>query len=301
MQLTVNQSLKDHGSVYAMVSSQTYWNRSGRDVFFQADYSNSYKYGTYSVSAGRTQNSDGTLSNEIMLSTTIPFGHSQHSPQLSRNMNADDHASGMQASVSGSAGANNQLSYNVYGSANQNSEAGVNANAGLSGTYRAPFAQFSASASGGANASQISAGVSGSIVAHPGGVTFSQTVGDTFGIVEAKGAEGASVSGATDVKIDSHGYAVVPYLMPYGMNTVDIDPKSSSMDVEFDSTSGRSAPHAGSIVMLKYKTRSGRAALIRAPKISGESLPFGAEVTDSNKALNCFNEILSQCSSDAYI
>ncbi|SAK49765.1 fimbrial biogenesis outer membrane usher protein [Caballeronia hypogeia] len=123
--------------------------------------------------------------------------------------------------------------------------------------------------------------MSGSIVAHPGGVTLSQTVGDTFGIVEAKGAEGASVSGSSGVKVDSRGYAVVPFMTPYSMNTVDIDPKGTSTEVEFESTSERSAPHFGSVVLLKYKTVTGRAALIRAPRMGGEALPFGAEVTDA--------------------
>lgn len=98
--------------------------------------------------------------------------------------------------------------------------------------------------------------------------------------MQAKGAEGASVSSATGVKIDSHGYAVVPYLTPYGMNTVDTDPNSSSIGVEFESTSEQSAPHACSIVMLKYKAETGRAALIRAPQVDGKALPFGAEVLD---------------------
>jgi outer membrane usher protein len=280
LQLTVNQPLGQHGSVFGTASSQRYWNRPGRDVFFQAGYSNSFRYGTYSVSASRTQNADGTPSNQIMLSTTMPLGHGQHAAQLTTNMTAASGKSSAQTSVSGSAGASDQYTYNVYGSAAQGSSSGVDANVGASGTYRAPYAQFSASASGGANSSQMSAGVSGSIVAHPGGVTFSQTVGDTFGIVEAKGAEGANVSSATGAKVDSRGYAVVPYLTPYGMNTVDIDPKGSSADVEFTSTSERTAPHFGSIVMLKYKTVTGRAALIRAPRGGGDALPFGAEVSD---------------------
>ena len=34
-------------------------------------------------------------------------------------------------------------------------------------------------------------------------------------------------------------------------------------------------PRSGSVVMLKYKTVSGRAALIRAPKLRDKVLPFG--------------------------
>ncbi|CAB3761043.1 fimbria/pilus outer membrane usher protein [Paraburkholderia solisilvae] len=281
VQVTINQNLKEHGSVFVTASTQHYWNRSGSDTFFQAGYTNSYKYGTYSITAGRTRNSDGSMSNEIMLSTTIPLGHAQHSPLLTTNLSKTGDASNLQANVSGTAGEHNQFSYNAYGTYGQNAGAG-NGNAGVSGVYRAPYAQVTASASAGANSAQMSAGVSGSIVAHPGGVTFSQTVGDTFGIVEAKGAEGASVSSAQGVKVNHNGYAVVPYLTPYGMNTVDIDTKGTSTDVEFESTSGHAVPRAGSVVMLKYKTVTGRAALIQAPRLGGDALPFGAEVVDQN-------------------
>jgi outer membrane usher protein len=141
---------------------------------------------------------------------------------------------------------------------------------------------LTASASGGSHSSQVSAGTSGSIVAHRGGITFSQTVGETFGIVEAKGAQGASLPGATGAKIDGDGYAIVPYLTPYAMNTVDIDPKGTSMDVEFESTSESAAPRLGSVVLFKYQTDTGRAALIRAPRAGGKALPFGAEVQNEN-------------------
>jgi outer membrane usher protein len=277
MQLTVNQNLSNnHGSVFLTASSQHYWNRPGNDVLYQAGYSNNFKFGTYSVTAGRTRSSDGTLSNEVMLSTTIPLGHTPHAPTLTTNLNAGSGAAAMQANISGSAGDQNQYSYNAYGTVGQ----GANVNGGVSGAYRAPYAQMTASASAGSNSTQFSAGVSGSIVAHPGGVTLSQTVGDTFGIVEAKGAEGAMVSSSSGVKVDRRGYAVVPYLTPYGMNTVDIDPKGSSSEVEYSSTSERAVPRLGAVVMLKYKTVTGRAALIRAPRVGDEALPFGADVVD---------------------
>ncbi|SAK49773.1 fimbrial biogenesis outer membrane usher protein [Caballeronia hypogeia] len=147
-QLTVNQPLKNNASVFATASSQTYWNRGGRDLFFQTGYSNSFKYGTYSLTAGRTANADGTMSNEIMLSTTIPLGHSQHAPQLTMNANAARNASSVQASLSGAAGASNQYSYNVYGAASQGAGSDIGANAGASGIYRAPYAQVSASVRG---------------------------------------------------------------------------------------------------------------------------------------------------------
>lgn len=280
LQLTVNQNFKDKGTVFLSASSRQYWNRNGNDTFYQAGYTNSFKYGTYSITAGRTRSSNGALSNEYFVSTTIPLGHSQHAPLLSTNLsNSSGGSTNMQANLSGSLGDNNEYSYNAYGTYGRSGGSNTG-NAGVSAVYRAPYAQITGSASTGSGSSQVSAGVSGTVVAHPGGVTLSQTVGDTFGIVSAPGAAGAAVSSAAGVKLDSRGYAVVPYLTPYAVNTVDIDPKGTSTDVEFESTSEQAVPRLGSVVMLKYKTVNGRAALVRAPMLGGKALPFGADVTD---------------------
>ncbi|MEZ0600694.1 fimbria/pilus outer membrane usher protein [Paraburkholderia sp. IW21] len=280
-QLSVNQNFKDRGTVFLSASAQQYWNHDGNDMFYQAGYTNSFKYGTYSITAGRTRNADGSMSNQFMLSTTLPLGHSQHAPLMSTNLSSSGGSTNLQANVSGSLGDANQYSYNAYGT--YGSASGTSsANTGVSGAWRAPYAQMTASASAGSGSSQVSAGISGTVVAHPGGVTFSQTVGDTFGIVEAPGAAGASVTSSPGVKLNSRGYAVVPYLTPYGMNVVDIDPKGTSTDVEFESTSEQAVPRLGSVVMIKYKTVSGRAALIRAPQLGDKALPFGADVVDGN-------------------
>lgn len=280
-QVTVNQNLGQSGSLFLSASAQQYWNRGGSDTFYQAGYANSFKYGTYSLTAGRTRNWDGSMSNQFMVSTTIPLGRAPQSPLLSTSLSRSGDSTNVQTNISGVLGEDNQYSYNAYGTRTMG-DGSRSTNAGVSGTYRAPYAQVSASASGGSGASQTSLGVSGSIVVHPGGVTLSQSVGDTFGIVEAAGAEGASVLNSPGTKINSQGYAVVPYLTPYGMNTVDIDPKGTSTDVEFQSTSEQAVPRLGSVVMLKYKMANGRAALIRAPQASGLALPFGADVVDVN-------------------
>jgi outer membrane usher protein len=280
-QVTLNQSFKKYGTVFLNGSAQQYWNRSGSDVFYQAGYTNGFKYGTYSITAGRTRNSNGAMSDQIMLSATLPLGRNPRAPLLSTNLSSSDGNTNLQASLSGSLGESNQYSYNAYGAYGAG-HGDSTANSGVSGVYRSPYAQLSGSASLGTASSQVSAGVSGSIVAHPGGVTFSQTVGDTFGIVEAPGAAGASVTSSSGVKVNGWGYAVVPYLTPYGLNIVNIDPKGTSTDVEFESTSEQAAPRLGSVVMLKYKTVSGRAALIRAPQLGNKALPFGADVADAN-------------------
>ena len=73
-------------------------------------------------------------------------------------------------------------------------------------------------------------------------MTFGQPTGDTIGIVHAPGAEGARVTNAPGVRVDGSGYALVPYMNPYQLNTIRLDPQGASLGVQLDSTSDRSRP-----------------------------------------------------------
>jgi outer membrane usher protein len=105
--------------------------------------------------------------------------------------------------------------------------------------------------------------------------------GTTFALVEAKGAKGAKVGGYSGVQIDSRGFAAVPYLNPYQMNDVRIDPKGSSSGVEMENTSQKVAPLDGAIVRVKYQTRHGHPVLINVTG-ADQTLLFGAEVYDES-------------------
>jgi len=82
------------------------------------------------------------------------------------------------------------------------------------------------------------------------------------------------------VRIDGRGYAVIPYLTPYRINNIALDPKGIPLDVEMDSTGQQVAPYAGSVVMMKFGTVSGRAAIFSLRRMDGKELPFGADVLD---------------------
>lgn len=117
---------------------------------------------------------------------------------------------------------------------------------------------------------------------HPGGVTLANQITDTIGIVEAVGAEGAHVTNSIGTTINASGYAVLPFLMPYRLNSINIDPNDSvSPDVEFKSTSESVAPRLNSVVMIRFQTVGGRAILIRTQLADGSVVPFGASVFDA--------------------
>lgn len=279
--VTLNQQLGEkHGNLSLTASTTDYWNRSGSDVNYAVGYSNAVKNIGYSVSANRMRNSQGRMDTLYYANVTIPLGKAQPmtaSASVSHDSNGRTQA---QTTLSGSLNADNTAFYGVtvdHASGNgASSTTGGSANV----SYRNPYAEFTATAGSGTGFSQGSVGVRGAVVAHPGGVSLSQPLSDTFGIVEAPEAAGASVTNSAGVRVDSRGYAVVPYLTPYVMNDVQLDPKGLSTDVELQETSQQVAPRAGSVALLKYATVVGRSAVLDAHQSNGKPLPFGAPVFD---------------------
>ncbi|WP_448164918.1 fimbria/pilus outer membrane usher protein [Burkholderia cepacia] len=280
--LTVSQSLGARGgSLNATASASTYWNRSGSDVNFTVGYSNTFRDVAYSVSATRQRDAWGKSSTMYYANLSIPLGKTRPmtlATSLSRDTRGSTQA---QTSLSGALGVDNNVSYGL--NVNHGNSSGTSqTNGGASIQYRGPIAELSGSVSAAADYQQFSAGARGAIVAHRGGVTLSQPLSETFAIIEAPNAEGARVTNTSGVRIDRRGYAVVPYLTPFAMNDIGIDPKGLSTDVELKETSQRIAPLAGAVPMLTFKTAYGRSAVIRARQADGSPVPFGATVTDAD-------------------
>jgi outer membrane usher protein len=278
LQLSVSQSLGEGGgSFYAVGTSQNYWNRSGSGSTFSMGYSNQWKSISYNISAMRQRDLQSRATGtQYTFSMSMPLGRETNSPSVSNLFTRGQGGeSSLQTSLSGSLGEQRAVSYGASVYRNPGSTGGS-----LNGQYNAPYANLGASygyANGGSR--QMSATVSGGVVAHAGGVILAQSLGDTIAIVQAEGAEGAAVNQG-GVRLNDSGHAVVPYLTPFRNNEVLLDPKGTSTDVELKSTSQRVAPVAGAVVLMKYDTVSGRSVLINAYRNNGEVVPFGADVLD---------------------
>lgn len=281
-QLSVNQPVGQSSSFYFSGSKQDYWNKSGTDTSYQAGYSTGFSWGTLGVSAARMNNLAGEYENTYMLTANIPIGmDSAHPMSLTSSVNFTDGKNNtVQSTVSGVAGDERQYNYAVYGSGNK-VDGDRSYTGGTNLTYNSPYATYNANASGGDHYKQVGVGVRGSVVAHPGGVNFSQNQGETLAVLEAKGAEGATINSNVGAKVAGNGYAVVGGLTPYRQNSVEIDPKGTSKDVELQVTSQTVAPRYGSVVMLKYPTVSGAPVLMTVTRDDGQAIPLGAEVLDT--------------------
>ncbi len=285
--LNLNQQFGASGGYLSFVASTTrYWNGQGASNDYTIGYGNHFRGVSYNLSATRQRDANGLSSTLLYAGMSIPLGGPERPATLSSNLSRDSQGrSRAMANLSGSLGNESNLYYGLNGnyettSEGLNSAGGTRVDASANASYRGRYAELSASASGGSGYRQFSAGARGAVVAHPGGVTLSQPVGETFAIVQAKDAEGARIANASGVKIDSRGYAVVPYLTPYAMNEVSIDPKGLSTDLELRETRQMVAPVAGSVPLLVFKTQYSRSAVINGKQPDGTPIPFGAVVSD---------------------
>ncbi len=285
-QISLNQALPGRwGDFFLTGSVRNYWEMSGTTTQLQGGYTNHFRVGgtrlSYGISAARQKNLlTGNPDNRLQVNFSLPLGHTPHSPMLSssftRSASGEQRTRGGQQVLTGSAGENHQLSYNLSAS-----EAGGDAAYTASSQYRSAYSSVSGSASMGSGYSQESLGASGGMVLHRGGITLSNQMTDTFGIVEAAGAEGARVTNSSGTVINHAGYAVLPFLLPYRMNSVGIDPEGAvSPDVEFKSTTMLIAPRLNAVVLIRFETVGGKAILITARGPDGAEVPFGASVYD---------------------
>lgn len=281
LSVTADQSLGSWGHVAISGYAQNYWNLPGSDVQYQFSYSKQINRLGLSVSASRSRIGLGDMENSFLLTLSMPleFGNSGSDVQLMTQVGRDTQGNfNEQVGVSGSAGDDRQYG---YGATFSHDGASNSKSASLNGQYTGARAMLSAALGRGDGYTSMSLGASGTVVAHANGVTMTPYRGETMAIVSAPGAEGAKVAGYPGLKLDGSGNAVVPYLRPYELNEVAIDPIGSSLDVELNETSQQVAPRAGAVVHLKYTTNQGRAVLLNVQMDDGSSLPFGAGVTDA--------------------
>ncbi|MDB1124353.1 fimbria/pilus outer membrane usher protein [Vibrio algarum] len=281
--VTASQQLPENwGQFYLSGSFENYWDQDGYLNQYQGGYSNHYNGYTWGMSVSRNEDAKGKTQTNLAVNLSFPLGRTDRTtganPRVSLRLNNDDDGNErQQLSVSDSVGKDNLFNYNIS-STHANKGAGTTTDVNLG--YISPISSLSANASFGKHYKSQSVGLSGSLVAHAGGITASPYNGNTYALIEAKGAEGASVSGYKGIKIDSNGYALTPNLNPYQMNEVYINPKGASQNVEFTNTSQRTAPYSNAVVLVKYNTKMGIPLLFNSA-LNDKPVPFGASVYDA--------------------
>ncbi len=213
-ELSVTQSLGGLGSLAISAWSQDYWHRQSRDEtvhlgFYSAWKGISWGVGYYYTRASNQGKNDRSWSFNI----NIPLGGPLSDSAVSYNTTSDSNGyTSQQVSLYGAVPTRPNLFYSVQqGYGNQ----GRGSNSSVALDYHGGFGNAQLGYRHDAASNQLTWGGAGSVVAHPHGVTFGQTVGESFAIVRAPGAAGVAVQNGNNVHTDWRGYAVVPSLTAY--------------------------------------------------------------------------------------
>ncbi|EPO5264221.1 fimbria/pilus outer membrane usher protein [Providencia rettgeri] len=278
---TINQNLPEgYGGIYFMGRISSYWDKSGTEKQYQLSYNNSINRLSYGLSFMRvyTQNSHDKKDDRLGVNLSIPlyWGENQVSTLTSNTTFNNEKFGSSQIGTSGTFDRDNNWTYGI----NTSVANGGAKNIGLNTSYRTSSVNTNANYSQGEGYRQYGVGANGSLVLHSGGITLTPNNATTIALIEAKDAEGASVVGAMGTTIDSHGYAIAPYVRAYRTNKIEIDPKGSSEDIIFENMSSQIVPYEGSVVKVKFGTKIEKNVVYNVKRSNNKPLPFGANVTD---------------------
>ncbi|WP_330114660.1 fimbria/pilus outer membrane usher protein [Pseudomonas sp. JS3066] len=276
--LTINQSLQARGSLFVSAGETNYWNRQGNTRRWQLGYSDSVRTASYSLAVSRTQEagSMGQSDTQFTASVSFPLGQG-NSHRASSNAVSSRHGdSSLQSGVSGFLDDKNTVNYSA--------QAGYSKDNKGSGSFGLGWdtarASLSANYSLTRDSKHTDLGASGSVVLHSGGVTFGQSVGETFALVEVPDTSGIGLDSHGAIRTDSRGYAVVPYVQPYRYNWLNLDTTTLDTSTDITENAQRVVPTRGAVVKGRFAAVTGRRLQFELSLDTGKKVPFGAQAFD---------------------
>ncbi|MFK8258054.1 fimbria/pilus outer membrane usher protein [Erwinia sp. AnSW2-5] len=263
------------GQLYLTAIRQSYWGNRSKNNQLQAGYSNAFGSLSWSLSVNRVNALDGAET-QYTLGLSVPLGGGERHTHLNMNLSHDAEGMTSQASLNSTLGARQQFDYAL--GLRHDSQQRTSAN--LAANWHTSYTSLQGSVEQGGHSQSWSGGLNGSLVALADGVVTSPWYSETMALVDAPHASGAKVEGHSGLTLNPQGRALVPYLLPYRLNEIMLDPQGMPADVELKSTRQQTAPHTGALVKVNFSTSRGRAVLIHSTLPNGKSLPFGAAVQD---------------------
>ncbi|HBQ2930909.1 TPA: fimbria/pilus outer membrane usher protein [Klebsiella pneumoniae] len=278
-ELSLNQDLGDNfGALNASLISEDYWQNERNSLSANLGYYKNF-------------NAIGISLNYSWNRNTGLYGHAEQDNVVSFEINVplDKFLNRTYASYGTTHASGNGTSHNLRlnGSAFDDASLDWGINATLAGrseqqvvggnvSWKASHGTLNGSYSRSRDSQQLGYGIAGGVVIHENGITLSQSLGETIGLVKAPGAEGIGVNNYAGISTDSRGYAVVPYLTPYRRNDISLNSKTLRDDTDITYMTNKVVPTRGAIVRAEYKTAIGHRVLMTLTRPGGKPVPFGA-------------------------
>lgn len=278
LQLQVNQQLGRYGSLYLSGTRSDYWNSDRTITSLSAGYNGSYRgisFGVaYSIDRIKQQN-DWPENRQLSLNIQVPlnlFVSSAPRNSYARyQMTHNNHGQVQhQAGLNGNA-LDDRLSYSMTQSWSNTSTTRSISN--LNTSYQGSQGMVNLGYSYSNTNRSLNLGGNGALVVHPEGITFGRMLGNSVAVVSAPGASGAGVLRG-NIRTDSRGYALVPYLSNYQRNHIDLDPSTLPDNVDLTQSSVNVYPTQGAVVMAHFDPHIGYQVLFTLLH-ANNPVPFG--------------------------
>ncbi|EHN8793085.1 fimbrial biogenesis outer membrane usher protein [Enterobacter kobei] len=288
-ELTLSQDLGgERGYLSVGAISEDYWDNRRKTTSWNMSYNNSWNGISYSLNYAMNRNTAGggqytggknsERDDVLSLNLSIPLDKWLGKSFASYNVSSSP-ARGTVNTVglNGTALEDNSLNWNLT----QSHASQEQSNSGYgSVNYRGTYGEVNGAYSQSAGQRNLSYGLQGSIVAHAGGITAGQPMGETFGLVKVPGASNVAIQNQTGIRTDYRGYALVPNLMPYRRNDVTLNTSTLDEDVDLKQTSRSVVPTRGALVRAEYRAQVGQRVMMTLIRADGKPVPFGATVVN---------------------
>ncbi|QHM73746.1 fimbria/pilus outer membrane usher protein [Mixta intestinalis] len=272
------------GSLTINAVDESFWDNDRRLRSINIGYNNSWKGIGLNLNYSYNRNTQLGFSGKksgreeqiVALSLNMALSDWSSNTWASYQVNSTRHGSTSQTvGLNGTALEDNNLGWSVR-------QGYTNRNGGSLGSadidYRGGYGQVDAGYAWDRNSRRLNYGISGALVAHQDGVTLSQPLGETVALVKSPGVGGASVVNQTGVITDFRGYTLVPYVRPYRVSELTLDPLTLPETVELAQSSSQVIPTRGAVVRADFSGRLGQRALFTLVRTNGQPVPFGATV-----------------------
>ncbi|MBY5924132.1 MULTISPECIES: fimbria/pilus outer membrane usher protein [Halomonas] len=278
LQFNISQPLGERSRLSFTGSVADYWHREGSESTYQLGLTRTFGRVSLNLSLSRVESEDRDTENRALLSASLPLSNTAFAPRMtisaSRDSAQNDHRN---LNVTGNLGEDRGLAYGIHAS-QSTGDTGDQHSYGANLSTHTSVGQYTLSGSESDDYRQLSFGASGAVLLHRHGVTFGQSTGDTVGLIRAEGGAGARVTNAANLTLDSDGEALVPFLSPYRVNDVQLDPRGASTAVEFQRTNVQVSPYAGAMVPIHFATDTGQPVVLVLTQ-HGRGVPLGSTAT----------------------
>lgn len=289
IQLNITQKIGDQSTLYIIGTNQRYWNSKKQDNQLQIGLNTIIKGINLGLNYSLSKTSWNDSKDQMLaFNTSIPFSNFMRSDNDSIWQNASlstNSSHNMKKRFNNTIGLNGtlledkNLSYNIQTGYSHEEESDSTGYASLS--YNGSYMNSNIGYNYTDTSHQINYGMSGSILAHSGGITLSQPISQTAVLVKVPEVKNIKLENNSGITTDSNGYAVLPYVSEYKENRIALDTNSFSNNIEIDNAVKSVVPTRGAISAITFEPSVGIKAITTLTH-KGKPVPFGAIVDSGN-------------------